>query len=452
MKIKENIKVWAILFWLIVWQGASMLLGQQLVLVSPVATIERLCTLAIQHAFWQSIAFSLLRIASGLVCGTIIACVFAILSVRYQRVREWIAPLILVIKTIPVASFIILALVFLSSKNLSIFISFLMVLPVLYENIVVGIEQSDSSLKEMTNVFHFSTYKKVRYMYVPQVYPYFRAGSMSALGLCWKAGIAAEVIGMPTGSIGEHLQQAKVYLDTPDLYAWTLTIAIISLLFQKGILYVLDILYQRSQCVVVQKESPRQSMQRGWIDIDHVTKTYENHCVLDDVSMHVKAGQIIGIMAPSGAGKTTLLRLILGLEQPDEGQIRMESDTTFATVFQEDRLLTSLCAQDNVRIVHTSLDDQQLKSAFDQYGIGQARYSSIQALSGGMKRRVAILRALVAPSDILILDEPFQGLDEKNRRKVMDATKQRIQDKTVILVSHNREELTYMGVDIIVEL
>ena len=115
-----------------------------------------------------------------------------------------------------------------------------MVLPILYTNVLSGIEAADRSLLEMAEVFRVPFFRKVRYLYLPQVMPFFRSGCAVALGLCWKAGIAAEVIGIPTGSIGEHLQQAKIFLDMPDLFAWTLVIVLLSTAFEKLVLWGLE--------------------------------------------------------------------------------------------------------------------------------------------------------------------------------------------------------------------
>ena len=163
----------------------------------------------------------------------------AALSARFRRVEELLAPALLAIKSIPVASFIILALILFSSRNLAVLISFLMVLPVVYANVLEGIRSADRQLLEMGRVFRLPAGRRLRYLYVPQVYPFFEAACGVALGLCWKAGVAAEVIGMPQGSIGERLQQAKIYLDTPDLFAWTLVIVLVSLAFEKLFLRLL---------------------------------------------------------------------------------------------------------------------------------------------------------------------------------------------------------------------
>ena len=161
------------------------------------------------------------------------------LSARFRAVGELLAPLVAAVKAVPVVSFIILALILFSSRNLAVLISFLIVLPVLYTNLLSGIRAADPQLLEMARVFRIPTLRSIRYVYLPQVLPFFRSACGSALGLCWKSGIAAEVIGMPDGSIGEQLQQAKIYLNTPDLFAWTLVIVLVSLVFEKVFLILL---------------------------------------------------------------------------------------------------------------------------------------------------------------------------------------------------------------------
>ncbi|MBQ8094954.1 MAG: ABC transporter permease subunit [Clostridia bacterium] len=242
---KSGLKLWAVLLWLIVWQLASMAVGKEILLVSPIRTITRLAELASALSFWKAILYTLSRIALGFTLATALGVLLAILSSRFSSIRDICAPAMLTIKTIPVASFIIVALIWFSSKKLSILISFLMVLPIIYTNTLNGILAADPQLIEMARVFRIPVFRQILYVYGPQVLPYFRTGCTLALGLSWKSGVAAEVIGMPVGSIGERLQQAKVYLDTPDLFAWTLTIILVSLLFERGILFLLHCLERR---------------------------------------------------------------------------------------------------------------------------------------------------------------------------------------------------------------
>lgn len=238
-KHRGTIRLWAVLVWLLVWQLGAMAIDQKIILVSPIEVLVRLAELLPTLDFWQTIGYSLLRITLGFLLGVAAGTVFAALSARFRRIEELLAPALLAIRSIPVASFIILALILFSSRNLAVLISFLIVLPIVYSNILSGIRAADRELLEMAQVFRIPAARRLRYVYLPQVMPYFQSACGSALGLSWKSGIAAEVIGMPDGSIGEQLQQAKLYLDTPDLFCWTLVIVLVSLAFEKVFLALL---------------------------------------------------------------------------------------------------------------------------------------------------------------------------------------------------------------------
>ncbi|MBR2288589.1 MAG: ABC transporter permease subunit [Clostridia bacterium] len=230
----------AMLFWLFVWQLGSMAVSSEILLVGPVKVVQTLLGLVGEGVFWRSVGFSLRRIFGGFLLAALLGSLLAALASRFRVIRELLSPLMLTVRTVPVASFIILALIWFSSKNLSVLISFLMVLPIIYTGVLTGIAQRDARLQEMARVFRARSTHRLLMLDLPQVYPYFRSACKTALGLAWKSGIAAEVIGMPKGSIGEHLQQAKVYLDTPSLFAWTVVIVLISLLCEQAVVHLLD--------------------------------------------------------------------------------------------------------------------------------------------------------------------------------------------------------------------
>jgi len=241
--MKRSVHLWAVVFWLAVWQLTSMALNRSsllVVLASPVQVLRRTAELAVTAPFWASVGFTLARIAVGFFLAAALGVLLAALSLRFRRVEELLAPAMLTIRTVPVASFIILALILFSSRNLSLLISFLMVLPIIYTNVLAGLRAADPQLSEMARVFRLSRPRAARYLYLPQVFPYFRAACVTALGLAWKSGVAAEVIGMPRGSIGDRLQEAKLFLDIPDLFSWTLVIVLASLAFEKAVLLLLD--------------------------------------------------------------------------------------------------------------------------------------------------------------------------------------------------------------------
>ena len=244
---QNSICPWAVAFWLLVWQGASMALtalwpNGHLLLASPISAALRLGELAVTAAFWRAIGWSALRIIGGFLLSCCAASLLAVPASRWRWVRELLSPLVAAVKAVPVASFIILALVWLDSRSLSCFIAFLMVFPPVYLGVLEGIRQTDGKLLEMAKVFRVPLGRQVRGIYLPAVLPHFRTAVSLGLGLCWKAGIAAEVIGLPGGSLGERLYSAKVYFQTPDLFAWTAVIVAVSVAFEKLFLALVDAL------------------------------------------------------------------------------------------------------------------------------------------------------------------------------------------------------------------
>ena len=236
MDRKTDLRLWAVLFWLAVWQIAAMALAAvyphgELLLASPADVLLRLVQLAVTAAFWWTVAWSAARIFGGFLIST---------AAWKQWFRGLMAPLVAAVKTVPVASFIILALVWLNSRSLSLFISALMVFPSVYLNVLEGICRTDRRLLEMARVFRVPLGRRLRGIYLPQVMPYFRTAVSLGLGLCWKAGAAAEIIGLPAGSMGERLYTAKVYFQTADLFAWTVTIVAVSVVFERLFLALVD--------------------------------------------------------------------------------------------------------------------------------------------------------------------------------------------------------------------
>ena len=180
MRRPRTIRAWAVLVWLALWQLGAMAIDQQIILVSPLRVLSRLWELIPTPDFWGSIAYSLVRITAGFLLGVAAGTVLAALSARFRRVEELLAPAMLAIKSIPVASFIILALILFSSRNLAVPISFLIVLPVLYSNVLGGIRAADSQLMEMARVFRIPVGRSIRYVYLPQV----MRGMASSMSTC----------------------------------------------------------------------------------------------------------------------------------------------------------------------------------------------------------------------------------------------------------------------------
>jgi len=229
MKIQKVLrKLFPLLFWLGVWVAAYLATGQELLIASPVSVMKRFAFVT-EATFWRCVGMSLYRAAMAYVMGIVIACILAVLCHLWQWVDDLIRPALAVIRATPVASFIILALVWLSSSNVPILTGMLMVVPVVFSNVKEGIDATDPQLLEMGRLFQWSRWKLFRRIIIPSVKSTFLAACEACVGLCFKASIAAEVIGTPKNAIGTQLYSAKIYLETDTLMAWTLVVILLSM-------------------------------------------------------------------------------------------------------------------------------------------------------------------------------------------------------------------------------
>ena len=445
------------MFWLLIWQILSMWIGQEILMVSPVATGKRLIQLLPKVYFWNTVLCSVERIMGGFLLGALAGTIMAVLAYRYRKIEELCCPMVCVMKSTPVASVIILLLMWMSSRNLSVGIVFLMIFPILYTNVLEGLRQMDPKVTELAEVFELPKWVSVRWLTIPQLLPYVRAGCALGVGLAWKAGTAAEVIGIADGTIGEKLYQAKIYLETADLLAWTVMILTMSYLFEKLFLGILDMAGERLKKIRVsaagKKDEPksiltkkRKALQQD-IVLTHLNKSYGENCVIQNLSRTFPRGQTICIMAPSGAGKTTLLRLLMGLEVPDSGSIEGMDGRKKSAVFQEQVFGEDLSVYANIRIVRKRKlfeperqEYEKIKKELEKVGLSECIDQKIKELSFGMRQRVALVRAFYADWDVLFLDEPFRGLDKMTREQVIEYTRRKYIGKQVLFVTHEEEE------------
>lgn len=230
---------------LVLWQLAAVLIGEEILLVSPLKVASRLAELVFETEFWSAVLFSFKRITLGFIMAVASGIVLAVAAYRYRIVEVFLWPYMAVIKAIPVASFIILCLIWLNSSSLPVFISFLIVLPVIYTNMLQGFKSTTKEMLQMAEIFRLSFSKKLLYIYLPRLKPHFISALSVSLGLAWKSGVAAEIIAISDGSMGEMLYNAKLYLATADLFSWTVTIVVVSIVFEKVILSAVNRMFKR---------------------------------------------------------------------------------------------------------------------------------------------------------------------------------------------------------------
>lgn len=505
---KKKNHVWikavaAAAFWLLLWQLAVMRMENTILVVSPVETVKTLWKLLKTAVFWKTVGTSFVKIALGFFLAVGAGIFFAVAASLSGLVRALLNPLLRLIKAVPVASFIILALFWLStSRNLSVLISFLMVLPVIYTNVLQGIASTEPELLEMARVFRIPFGKRLRYIYIPAVLPYFVSACSVGLGFCFKSGIAAEVIGLPQNSIGAQLYEAKLYLMTAELFAWTAVIVMVSVVFEKLVMLLVrllagaltgtlrkqgagqeetvleteillpeeedageaGILLPEARIDMVRKsgmsaEPGEEILAEREEDIGRkgdrgaaavlpdtgtpeeyglfdVTKRFDDKTVLEQFTLRLRQGETVALMGASGCGKSTAGKLFLGLLEADRGTVRRPE--RMGAVFQEDRLCKEFDAVTNIAMV--TGNRREAEEALAAVGLSGIRGRQAAALSGGMKRRVAILRALLSEAEVLVLDEPFTGLDAAGKQKVVRYVKEKLQGRSALLITHSKDE------------
>ncbi len=443
-------KFFILVGWLIVWQLVSLFCNNPILLVGPWETFLALVQNLSEQEFWRTVLISCGRIYAGLLAGMILGIILAVGSYRYPVLEEIVKPVMTLIKAVPVASFAVILLIWWGVAYLSCAICMLVVLPYIYVNVLQGLRSTDAKLLEMAKVFHMSVWNKSFYIYRPAVQPFWNSAISVAVGMAWKSGVAAEIIGLPDDSIGEGLYLAKIYLETADVFAWTATTILLSVLTEKLIKRLSEAFFKwQPRCLASHADNPLASS--PYIYVQNVRKSYNGTEVIRDWTTVYEPGKVYYFRTPSGSGKTTRLRLLANLEKPQEGTIRFRTTPidhrqqdcdvsdyptcSISMLFQEDCLCEDYSAVKNVELVTQDPRSarQQLASLLPEESLDKP----CRHLSGGMRRRVALVRAMMHPSQICLLDEPFNALDPETRRLAAQYIKTESQSRTIIIASHD---------------
>lgn len=243
--LKSNTKniilsIVAVLFWLLVWEIAALTVSKELILPSPVLVLQRISEWIFTTRFWIIISNSLLNILLGILIGFILGSVTAILTTYIKPFEILLKPFTTLIKVTPVASFILLLILWTRRETIPSIVSVLIVFPIVWANISQGIVSVDKKLVEVAKVFQISLFKKIGYLYIPSVLPSVLSALRSSIGLAWKAGISAEILALPQKTIGYEMFEAKNYLLRADVFAWTVVIILLSVIIEKIILFFFD--------------------------------------------------------------------------------------------------------------------------------------------------------------------------------------------------------------------
>lgn len=233
-------KVLSVIAALVLWQAVAMAVGMDMLLASPVNVLTRLFSIWREPGFVSTVLFSFLRITVGYLAALLSGIVFGFIAGRYRFFEMFLWPYVITVRTVPVASFIILCLIWLNYNQLAVLISFLIAFPVVYSNVLQGVKNTDPKMLQLVKVFHITPARQILYVYLPSLRSYIVSAGSVSVGMAWKAGVAAEVIGIVAGSIGEQLYLSKVYFQNADLLCWTIVIILLSVLTEKLFVFIIN--------------------------------------------------------------------------------------------------------------------------------------------------------------------------------------------------------------------
>ncbi len=431
---------------LLFWQLTASYMNQPELIPSVPDLIKALFQLFATDTFYKSIFATVLRGISGILLSLAAAILAAFLFARYELLYELFRPLLTIMRSVPVISFILLALIFLDPEGIPLMIAFLTMFPLLAENLTKGIINLKPGLSLMASQFRISRKNKLIHIYYPQLKPFLFSGLVSAIGFGWRAIIMGEVLSQCAFGIGGEMKRAQLFISVPELIAWTIIAILISFLFDRGINRLLHIKWTIRFSNTTSEKNYTSVIYP--IKMTDVTFQYTDIKVLSHFSYTFEPGIIYGIKAPSGSGKTTLLNLLDGSLKPDKGEISSNKEQIFSVVFQEPELLSHLTVMQNIclplaSVYNHSYSEQKARKTLEIVEMEAFRDRYPNELSYGQQQRVALARALAYPSAIMLLDEPFKGLDKALAIRIIDRmiARQTDQKQTIIFTSHNQEEI-----------
>lgn len=226
-----------ILFWIFLWELGSLFINNVILLPSPLQVLEVLGTLCLKGYFWLSVFSSVGRVLVGLFLSIGIGVVLGILAGLNKYIEELLNPLLITIKSTPIMSIIILALVWFKSTNVAVFTAILVCFPIIYTNVLQGIKAVDLQLIQMATLFKVKSKYIIKDIYIPSIKHYIVSGVLMCLGLGWKVSVTSEVLATPKYSIGLNLLSAKATLETAELFAWTVVVVLLSFAFELAFKY-----------------------------------------------------------------------------------------------------------------------------------------------------------------------------------------------------------------------
>lgn len=445
----------AVAFWLALWQLASWVLSSPIILPGPVEVVCALVHALVKAGFWTSVIRSCIQILLGVATAYAAAIPLAFAAHRWGIVRALASPPLQAFKAAPIVCLIVLLLLWFGSAWVGFAAVILVAVPGLYFPALDGLDGADGRMRELFDVHRIGGARRLLAFTWLQVLPFVRAASATVVGMAWKAGVAAELIGMPEGSMGERIFQAKLLLETADVFAWTVVVVALAVVSERVVIALIEGSSRAAVRIAADARRPGpvatgalgradgDSRAMGGALVD-VRGARASHGFSLPVSLSLSAGDRVCLMAPSGSGKTTFLRVVAGLEPIVSGEVSVRA--RISMLFQDSRLIESATAVDNVLLFAAGGYSENDVAFMLGELIGEIDLGApVATLSGGQRRRVELLRALLSPGDAVLLDEPFSGLDDVAHRRAAAWVREHLGGRALLVATHDPIDAELLG-------
>jgi len=405
---------------LLIWQIIAFSIDYPAIFPHLTTLFSQIFELFLSVDFFKSVGTTISRALTGFAFTCFLSLVTGILAAFYPFWNRYFQPIVVTLRSIPVISVVLIALLWFNPENLPIFIVLITMFPIVHSAIVSGLQHVDLRLVEMSAAFGNSAFQTFIKIYIPSAKNLIISGVSTALGFGWRAVIIGEVLAQPLHGIGSSMKTAQVYLNISELFAWTFIAVITSYGFDSLIRGLSKLRF--STIFLSHKKHFQLNNDFKALKFNNISKAFSQKVIFSKVDFRFENSLIYLLKAPSGTGKTTLLRLAAGTIDPEEGIIHYQNIKSNAFSFQDARLCNWLTVRENIEFAAKKVENQgriTTDSLMRELELTDLAEKFPNELSGGQQQRVSLARALAACADLLILDEPLNGLDNELKKRII---------------------------------
>lgn len=429
MKLKPHPGIYGIITMLILWQVLAYYVDNEAAFPSVTVLLEKLFHMLLSADFYTALGITIVRGLIGFVLAIATTSILAAIALHNSFFKLFFQPINVIMRSIPVISLVLIALLIIAPPNLPVFIAFITMFPILYQNILSGLEHTDIKLVEKAKVLRKSNFERFRLIYFPSARQLIFAGIATAMGFGWRAVIIGEVLAAPFRGIGTNMKKAQAMIDVTELLAWTVVAVAVSFLFD-FILKQISKINNKPKSINIKKlhaEISSINTDFKLLNISDLDIQLNNKTIIKDFSKTLSNHNINLLKGFSGSGKSTIMNFIAGLIKEDNGNINYNiPHPVVSYLFQDKRLIPWLNIEQNLAFPLSSFptiyqnDYDRIELLLNMLELIEHRYKYPEELSGGEAQRVALAVALMINCDILLLDEPLTGMELTLRTKIID--------------------------------